>query len=119
MVATHISLYRALAAAEELAGEGIECEVIDPLTLQPLDGETIFGSVRRTGRLVIVHEDTLTGGWGAEVAARAADECLSYLEAPVKRVATLDVPMPCAPILENAVLPSTARVVAAVRQVMA
>jgi pyruvate/2-oxoglutarate/acetoin dehydrogenase E1 component len=119
VVATHISLYRALAAAEELAGEGIECEVIDPLTLQPLDGETIFGSVRRTGRLVIVHEDTLTGGWGAEVAARAADECLSYLEAPVKRVATLDVPMPCAPILEDAVLPSTARVVAAVRQVMA
>ena len=111
VVATHISLYRALAAAEELAGEGIECEVIDPLTLQPLDGETIFGSVRRTGRLVIVHEDTLTGGWGAEVAARAADECLSYLEAPVKRVATLDVPMPCAPILEDAVLPSTARVV--------
>jgi pyruvate/2-oxoglutarate/acetoin dehydrogenase E1 component len=118
VVATHISLYRALAAAEELANEGIECEVIDPLTLQPLDGETIFGSVRRTGRLVIVHEDTLTGGWGAEVAARAADECLSYLEAPVKRVATLDVPMPCAPVLEEAVLPSTARVVAAVRQVM-
>jgi pyruvate dehydrogenase E1 component beta subunit len=65
-----------------------------------------------------VHEDTLTGGWGAEVAARAADECLSYLEAPVKRVATLDVPMPFAPVLEEAVLPSTARVVAAVRQVM-
>jgi len=118
VVATHMSLYRALAAAEELAGEGIECEVIDPLTLQPLDGETIFGSVRRTGRLVIVHEDTLTGGWGAEVAARAADECLSYLEAPVKRVATLDVPMPCAPVLENAVLPSTSRVVEAVKQVM-
>lgn len=118
VVATHVSLYRALAAAEQLAGEGIECEVIDPLTLQPLDGETIFGSVRRTGRLVIVHEDTLTGGWGAEVAARAADECLVYLEAPVKRVATWDVPAPCAPVLEEAVLPSTARVLAAVREVV-
>ena len=116
VVATHVSLYRALAAAEELAAEGIECEVIDPLTLLPLDGETIFGSVRRTGRLVIVHEDTLTGGWGAEVAARAADECLYSLEAPVKRVATLDVPLPAAPVLEAAVLPSVERIVTTIRE---
>jgi pyruvate/2-oxoglutarate/acetoin dehydrogenase E1 component len=119
LVATHVSLYRALAAAEQLAREGTECEVIDPLTLQPLDGETIFGSVRRTGRLVIVHEDTLTGGWGAEVAARAADECLSYLEAPIKRVATWDVPIPCAPVLEQAVLPGVERIMAAVQEVLA
>jgi len=118
VVATHVSLYRALAAAEELAAEGTECEVIDPLTLHPLDTETIFGSVRRTGRLVIVHEDTLTGGWGAEVAAQAADECLAYLEGPVKRVATRDVPAPCAPVLEKAVLPSVERVVAAVRETL-
>ena len=116
VVATHVSLYRALAAAEQLAAEGIECEVIDPLTLLPLDGETIFGSVRRTGRLVIVHEDTLTGGWGAEVAARAADECLYSLEAPVKRVASLDVPAPAAPALEQAVLPSVARIVQTIRE---
>jgi len=116
VVATHVSLYRALAAAEELAPEGIECEVIDPLTLLPLDGETIFGSVRKTGRLVIVHEDTLTGGWGAEVAARAADECLYSLEAPVKRVATLDVPLPAAPALESAVLPSVERIVQTIRE---
>jgi pyruvate/2-oxoglutarate/acetoin dehydrogenase E1 component len=119
LVATHVSLYRALAAAEQLAREGADCEVIDPLTLQPLDGETIFGSVRRTGRLVIAHEDTLTGGWGAEVAARAADECLPYLEAPIKRVATWDVPVPCAPVLEQAVLPSVERIMAAVREVLA
>jgi pyruvate/2-oxoglutarate/acetoin dehydrogenase E1 component len=118
IVATHVSLYRSLAAAELLAHEGIECEVIDPLTLQPLDGETVFGSVRRTGRLVVVHEDTLTGGWGAEVAARAADECLSYLEAPIKRVASRDVPVPCAAVLEQAVLPSVERVVAVVREIV-
>jgi pyruvate/2-oxoglutarate/acetoin dehydrogenase E1 component len=118
IVATHVSLYRALAAADELAREGIECEVIDPLTLQPLDGETIFGSVRRTGRLVIVHEDTLTGGWGGEVAARAADECFAYLEAPIKRIAGRDVPAPAAPVLEDAVVPQTATIVAVVRSLL-
>jgi pyruvate/2-oxoglutarate/acetoin dehydrogenase E1 component len=119
VVATHVSLYRALAAAEELAADGIECEVIDPLTLLPLDNETIFDSVRRTGRLVIAHEDTITGGWGAEVAARVADDCLGYLEAPIKRVATADVPAPAAPALEEAVLPQVANIVTAVNNVLA
>jgi pyruvate/2-oxoglutarate/acetoin dehydrogenase E1 component len=119
IVATHVSLYRALAAAQELAADGIECEVIDPLTLLPLDSETIMGSVRRTGRLVIVHEDTLTGGWGAEVAARAADECLEYLESPIKRIATLDVPAPAAPILEQAILPQTQAIVDTIRGLLA
>jgi acetoin:2,6-dichlorophenolindophenol oxidoreductase subunit beta len=118
VVATHLSLYRCLAAAGELADEsGIECEVIDPLTLLPLDTETIWASLRKTGRLVVVHEDTLTGGWGAEVAARAAEECLYELEAPVKRVAAHDVPMPYAPILEQAVVPTVARIRAAVLEV--
>ena len=76
IVATHLSLYRALAAAEELAPSGIECEVIDPADAAAARHRDDLGSVRKTGRLVIVHEDTLTGGWGAEVAARAADECL-------------------------------------------
>jgi pyruvate/2-oxoglutarate/acetoin dehydrogenase E1 component len=118
IVATHVSLYRALAAADELARDGIECEVIDPLTLQPLDGETIFDSVRRTGRLVIVHEDTLTGGWGGEIAARAADECFAYLEAPIKRIAGRDVPAPAAPVLEDAVVPQTETIVAVVRNLL-
>jgi pyruvate/2-oxoglutarate/acetoin dehydrogenase E1 component len=119
IVATHVSLYRALAAAGELAAQGIECEVIDPLTLLPLDTETIFESVARTGRLVIAHEDTMTGGWGAEVAARVADTCIGYLEAPIKRVATPDVPAPAAPSLENAILPQAAGIVAAVNEVVA
>ena len=118
IVATHVSLYRALAAAVQLAGEGIECEVIDPLTLLPLDNDTIFASVARTGRLVIAHEDTMTGGWGAEVAARVADSCIGYLEAPIKRVATPDVPAAAAPMLEHAALPQAAGIVAAVSEVL-
>ena len=119
IVATHISLYRSLAAAAALAAEGIECEVIDPLTLNPLDTETLWASVRKTGRLVIVHEDTLTGGWGAEVAARAADECLFSLEAPVKRIAAADVPLPFAPVLEQAVVPTAERIAATIRALLA
>src|SRR5260370_5515138 len=95
---------------EELSAQGIECEVIDPLTLVPLDTATLWTSVRKTGRLVIVHEDTLTGGWGAEIAARAADECLYSLVAPIKRVATYDVPLPFAPVLEQTVVPSIERI---------
>jgi pyruvate dehydrogenase E1 component beta subunit len=117
VVATHLSLYRALAAADELAAEdGIQCEVIDPLTLLPLDTETIWSSLRRTGRLAIVHEDTLTGGWGAEVAARAAEECLFDLEAPISRIASHDAPMPSAPSLEDAVVPSVERIKTMIRQ---
>jgi pyruvate/2-oxoglutarate/acetoin dehydrogenase E1 component len=118
VVATHVSLYRALAAAEQLSSAGIECEVIDPLTLLPMDTETIFESVRRTGRLVIVHEDTLTGGWGAELAAQAADHCVHYLETGIKRVATSDVPMPYAPVLERAVIPSVERIGAVIRELV-
>lgn len=118
IVATHLSLYRALAAAEELAAEGIECEVIDPLSLNPLDTVTLWGSVRKTGRLVIVHEDTLTGGWGAEIAARAADECLFSLEAPIKRVATYDVPLPFAPEMEQAVVPTVERIKSVVQSLL-
>jgi pyruvate/2-oxoglutarate/acetoin dehydrogenase E1 component len=119
LVATHVSLYRALAAADQLASEGIECEVIDPLTLNPLDEQTIFGSVQKTGRLAIVHEDTLTGGWGAEVAARVADDCLAYLEAPIKRIATRDVPAPAAPVLEQAIVPQVETIVATVQEMLA
>jgi pyruvate/2-oxoglutarate/acetoin dehydrogenase E1 component len=120
IVATHVSLYRTLAAAEQLAADdGIECEVIDPLTLLPLDSETILDSVRRTGRLLIVHEDSLTGGWGAEVAARAAEQCFGDLVAPVRRIVALDAPIPFAPVLEDAVLPSVDRIKTVVREMIA
>jgi len=113
-----LTLYRALAAAEQLAQEGIEAEVIDPRTLVPLDRELILSSVRKTGRLVVVEEDNLTGGWAAEIAAVAADEAFAWLDAPIKRVSAPDVPPPFAPKLEADYVPSAERIVAAVHAVM-
>ena len=110
VVATHLTLYRCLAAAEELGAEGIDCEVIDPVSLLPLDTQTIYASVEKTGRLVIAHEDTYTGGWGAEVAARVAGECFTALRAPIVRIAAHDVPLPVAPVLEQAVVPTQERI---------
>lgn len=110
VVATHLTLYRALAAADELAAEGFSIEVIDPISLQPFDTETIFASVEKTGRLLIAHEDTTTGGWGGELAARVAEERLFSLEAPIKRVAAHDIPLPVAPILEQTIVPTQERI---------
>jgi pyruvate dehydrogenase E1 component beta subunit len=106
-----------LAAAEALAEDGIEAEVIDVATLKPLDMDTILGSVERTGRCVIVHEAALTGGVGAEIAARLADRGLTSLLAPVRRVAGYDTVMPL-PRLEGHYLPSTARVLEAAHEVL-
>ncbi len=106
-----------LAAAEALAGQGIEAEVIDVATLKPLDMDTILASVERTGRCVIVHEAALTGGVGAEIAAGLADRGLTSLLAPVRRVAGYDTVMPL-PRLEGHYLPSTARVLKAAREVL-
>lgn len=110
-----LTVYRALAAAEVLAGEGIEAEVIDPRTLVPLDKELILESVRKTGRFVVVEEDNQTHGWGAEVAAMVGQEAFWYLDAPPTRVSAPDVPPPFAPVLEEQYVPSVDRVVAAVR----
>ena len=115
VVATHLTLYHVLAAAEELAAEGISVEVIDPVSLQPLDTETIYASVEKTGRLLIAHEDTMTGGWGGELAARVAEDRLFSLAAPIKRVAAHDVPLPVAPVLEQTIVPSQARIAAEIR----
>jgi pyruvate dehydrogenase E1 component beta subunit len=115
IVAKLLTLYRALAAAEKLAERGIEAEVIDPRTLVPLDKELILASVRKTGRLVIVEEDNLTGGWAAEIAAIAADEAFDYLDAPIKRVSAPDVPPPFAPVLEREYVPDEEKIIAAVQ----
>lgn len=110
-----LTVYRALAAAEELAREGIEAEIIDPRTLVPLDKELILESVRKTGRLVIVEEDNLTGGWAADIAAIVAEEAFFWLDAPIKRVSAPDTPVPFAPVMEQFYVPSEERVVEAVR----
>jgi pyruvate/2-oxoglutarate/acetoin dehydrogenase E1 component len=110
-----LTVYRALAAAEQLAQEGIQAEVIDPRTLVPLDRELILESVRKTGRLVVVEEDNLTGGWAADLAAIVADEAFDWLDAPIKRVSAPDTPVPFAPLMEQFYVPSAGRVVAAVK----
>jgi len=118
IVANLLMLYRALSAAETLAQQGIEAEVIDPRTLLPLDEELIFNSIKKTGRLVIVEEDNLTNGWGAEVAARMADKAFFWLDAPIKRVAAPDVPPPFAPVLERNYVPNEEKIIQAVLSIV-
>jgi pyruvate dehydrogenase E1 component beta subunit len=105
-----------LAAAQELAADGIAAEVIDLATLKPYDAETVLASVAKTGRCVIIHEAARTGGFGAEIAALLAERGLLNLLAPVKRVTGYDTVMPL-PRLEQAYLPSVARITAAAREV--
>jgi 2-oxoisovalerate dehydrogenase E1 component beta subunit len=105
-----------LEAAETLATEGIQAEVIDVATLRPLDAATILASVEKTGRCVIVHEAPLTGGFGGEIAARIAEQGLMSLLAPIRRVTGLDTVMPL-PRLEAHYLPNAARILAAARDV--
>jgi pyruvate dehydrogenase E1 component beta subunit len=107
-----------LDLAEEFARRGIELEVLDPRTLRPLDMEAIVSSVRKTNRCVIVHEHWPYGGPGAEMVARIQEEAFDYLDAPVKRVTNLDVPMPYAANLENEVLVTAERVRQALESVL-
>ncbi len=110
-----LTVYRALAAAERLATEGIDAEVIDPRTLVPLDEALILESVRKTGRLVVVEEDNLSGGWAGEIAAIIAEKAFFYLDAPIKRVSAPDVPPPFAPVMEHFYVPSEERVIQAAK----
>jgi pyruvate dehydrogenase E1 component beta subunit len=107
----------ALKAADELAKEGIEAEVIDLRTLRPMDTETIIASVKKTGRAVTVEEGWQQSGVGAEIAARIMEHAFDYLDAPVARVSGKDVPMPYAANLEKLALPNVAEVVAAAKAV--
>lgn len=108
----------AAAAAEKLAAEGISAEVIDVRSLSPIDYETIGESVRKTGRVVIVEEGPKTGGVSAEICAGIMERCGDYLQAPIVRVASADVPVPFTPILENAYRPDAARIAQACRDLM-
>lgn len=112
---THMSL----EVAEKLAGEGVEVEVIDLRSLIPLDKETIFNSVKKTSRVLVVHEDKVFGGFGGEVAAIIADEAFEWLDAPVKRVGSEFTPVGFNRILEAATLPNTEKILIAAREVVA
>jgi pyruvate dehydrogenase E1 component beta subunit len=117
LVAWSMGMNYALKAAEALAKEGIEAEVIDLRTLKPMDSETIIASVKKTGRLVSVEEGWRQSGVGAEIAARVMEEAFDWLDAPVMRVTGKDVPMPYAANLEKLALPSVAEVVEAAKSV--
>jgi pyruvate dehydrogenase E1 component beta subunit len=106
-----------LAAAEEMAKQGVSVEVIDLATISPIDEQTILESVEKTGRLVIVHEAPISGGVGGEIAALVAEKALYSLEAPIVRVAGWDTPMPLFK-LEHDYMPSTHRVVKGIKQAM-
>jgi len=113
-------VHESLAAAEELAKEGISVEIVDPRSLVPLDAETIRNSVRKTGRLVIADEAGPTAGFSAEIAALATEDAATFarLKAPVKRVCALQVPIPYSPVLEDHVFPNRNRIVAGIREVL-
>jgi 2-oxoisovalerate dehydrogenase E1 component beta subunit len=111
-------VHESLAAAERLTRHGAECEVIDLRTLCPLDKETFLASVRRTSRALVVYEAHLTSGFGAEVAAIIAQEAFDALDAPVTRVASLDVPVPFSAALEDAMLPNADKIYDAAIEVL-
>ncbi|MBN1444881.1 MAG: alpha-ketoacid dehydrogenase subunit beta [Candidatus Omnitrophica bacterium] len=115
ILATLRMVYESLRAAEELASKkGISAEVIDPRTLIPFDYDTLYLSVKKTGRLVIVHEDTMTGGWGAEIAARVSADIFDCLDAPVTRVCAPDTPAPFSTPLEEFFVPDKEKIKEAV-----
>jgi pyruvate/2-oxoglutarate/acetoin dehydrogenase E1 component len=110
------TVWKSLEAAEVLAAEGIDVEVIDLRSLLPMDDEAIVATVRKTNRVLVVHEDTRTGGIAGEIAARINELCFEWLDAPVLRVTAHDVPLPFAPPLEDFVLPQVDDIITAVRR---
>ncbi|MET0552275.1 MAG: dehydrogenase E1 component subunit alpha/beta [Vicinamibacteria bacterium] len=106
---------RSLVAARQAEADGIETEVIDLRSLSPYDWEAIAASVRKTGKVIVAHEDSKSWGYGAEIAARIADELFEYLDAPVRRIGALDSFVGYAPVLEDAILPQVADIAAAIR----
>jgi len=115
VVGVHTMVGKALKAAEQLAEEGIELEVIDPRTLVPLDEQAIVDSVKKTGRLIVSHEAYTRGGYGAEIISRVVEAAFDYLDAPPLRVCARDVPVPYNATLETAALPQVDDLVAAAR----
>jgi acetoin:2,6-dichlorophenolindophenol oxidoreductase subunit beta len=107
-----------LAAAERLAGEGIDCEVIDPRTLQPFDTTMVVNSARKTNRVIVVHEAVRFGGLGAEIAAQVQEEAFDYLDAPVARIGAPFSPVPFSPALEQHYVPDAKSIATGIRDVL-
>ncbi|MCK5093831.1 MAG: alpha-ketoacid dehydrogenase subunit beta [Spirochaetes bacterium] len=118
IVATQALVYDALKVAEEMEKEGVSIEVVDPRTLKPLDKETIFNSVRKTGRLIVADEGCIHCGIASEISALAAQEIIEYLDAPVIRVGSPDTPCPFSPPLEKAYIPGKQELREAIAKIM-
>ncbi|MFS3912996.1 alpha-ketoacid dehydrogenase subunit beta [Bacillus australimaris] len=119
IVATAIMVHKALEAAKELEAEGIDVEIIDPRTLVPLDEETIIESVKKTGKCIVVHEAVKRGGYGGEIASMIAEsDAFDYLDAPIKRLGGLAVPIPYNPTLEKAVIPQVPDIIEAAKELV-
>lgn len=119
IVATAIMVHKALEAAKELEAEGIDVEIIDPRTLVPLDEETIIESVKKTGKCIVVHEAVKRGGYGGEIASMIAEsDAFDYLDAPIKRLGGLPVPIPYNPTLEKAVIPQVPDIIEAAKELV-
>jgi 2-oxoisovalerate dehydrogenase E1 component beta subunit len=104
-------VHTAAEAAGKLSEEGISVEIVDLRTVLPIDEETVLASVKKTSKAILLHEDTLTGGIGGEIAARIAERAFEYLDGPLVRIAAPDTPVPYSPPLEDAFLPSVAKIV--------
>jgi pyruvate/2-oxoglutarate/acetoin dehydrogenase E1 component len=118
VVATSLMVHKAINAAQKLEKEGISLEIVDPRTIVPLDKKTILESVKKTSKLVIVDEDYERCGFASEIAAMVAEEGLFYLDSPIKRVATPNVPIPYSPALEKVVIPDEDRIIKTVKQIV-
>jgi 2-oxoisovalerate dehydrogenase E1 component beta subunit len=116
IVAYAAMVHASLEAAEQLSGEGLDAEVVDLRTLSPLDRDTLLDSVRRTGKLLVVHEDTRTGGLAGEIAALVSESAFADLDGPIMRVTALDTPVPFSAPLEEYFLPNAARIAEAARE---
>jgi len=119
VVSYGLSMWDSMFAAKKMEEEfGYSVEVIDIRTIIPLDEETIFRSIKKTNKVIVIHEDTLTAGFGAEIAARIADNCFQFLDGPVKRIAAKDSHIPYAPVLENQVLPSRSQIYSGIKELL-
>ncbi len=118
VVATMMMVHKALKASEELARDNISVEIVDPRTIVPFDRDTIVSSVKKTGKVVVVSEDTKTGGVAAEIAATITEYAFDYLDAPVRRVCAPDVPIPYSSVLEGKVIPQETDIAAAVKELI-
>ena len=119
VVAWGMMVQRSIEAAKKLERKGVKVEVIDLRTINPWDKETVLASVKKTGKVLVVHEDTRTGGFGAEISAVIAEECFHWLDGPVTRIAAKDAPIPFAPALEAAILPQEGDITSALEKLAA